>query len=329
MKTYDLIIIGAGPAGISAGIYAKNFGLDCLIIGENTGGLINAAYKVENYPGIFNITGKELTKRFLGHLKYLKIPLKKERVADIKSVPSRSRENDSIFKLTTSKNEYQAKSIILTLGTERKKLDIKNIDKFENKGVYYRTGDNAFLPRIIKGNTQNRGHSKSMVRGLFKNKIVAVVGGANAAVMSAVMLVEIARKVYLIYRGSNLRADTIWINKIKNFKNIEVIYNANVVEVSGKKRLEKIILDNGRELKVDCLFIEAGCVPNTVLIKDLDIETDEKGYIKVDKSQATNVEGVFAAGDITTNSNEFRQIITAAAEGAVAALGVFNFLNKK
>ena len=309
MRIYDLIVIGAGPAGISAGIYAKNFGLDCLIIGEKSGGLVNGAYKVENYPGIFNVTGKELTKRFLGHLKHLKIILKKERVEKIFK--------GKIFRIKTPKNEYQTKSIILAFGTEAKKLNIKNIDKLEGKGVSYRTDDSAFL---------------------YKNKIVAVVGGANAAAMSACMIAEKAKKVYLIYRKEKLRADAIWINKLKKIKNIEVIYNTNIVGVEGKGRLEKIILDRpctfsgkvqGKTVKVKGLLIEVGWVPDTYLIHDLGVETDDKGYIKVNKKQATNISGIFAAGDTTAGSNEFRQIITAAAEGALAVLGVFNFLNKK
>lgn len=300
MRIYDLIVVGAGPAGISAGIYAKNFGLDCLIIGEKSGGLVNGAYKVENYPGIFNVTGKELTKRFLGHLKYLKIPLKKERVEKIFKV--------RIFRIKTPKNEYQTKSIILAFGTEAKKLNIKNIDKFEGKGVSYRADDSAFL---------------------YKNKIVAVIGGANAAVMSVCMIAEKAKKVYLIYRKEKLRADAIWVNRINKAKNIEVIYGANVVELKGKDRLEKIIMDNRKELEVSSLLIEVGWVPDTYLIHDLGVETDDKGYIKVNEKQATNISGIFAAGDTTAGSNEFRQIITAAAEGALAVLGVFNFLNKK
>jgi thioredoxin reductase (NADPH) len=301
MKTYDLIIIGAGPAGITAGIYAKNFGMNFLLIGEKIGGLINSAYKIENYPGIFGVTGKELTEKFNSHLNHLNIVSNKERIEKIIK-------KGDIFEIITGENEYQAKSIILAFGTEIKKLDIKNIEQFENKGVYYRAGDNALL---------------------FKNKTVAIIGGANCAVMGAVTVAEEAKKVYLIYRKDKLRADDIWVKRIKELKNVEIIYNANVVEVKGKDNLEKIILDNGDELKIDNLVIEAGFMPNNVLIKDLGVSIDEKGYIIVDKAQKTNIEGVFAAGDITTNSNEFRQIITAAAEGSTAVLGVFNFLSKK
>jgi len=327
MKIYDLIIIGAGPAGMTAGIYAKNFGLDCLIIGEKTGGLINSAYKVENYPGIFDVSGKELTKKFLAHQKYLKIAFKKEKVERI----SKSGKIFKIFsKFANRRNQYQARAIILAFGTETKKLNIKNIEKFENKGVHYRLDDSAFLSRTIKRSTQNRGHGKStMVRGLFRNKTAAVVGGANAAVMSAVALAEKAKKVYLLYRREKLRASALWVDKIKKLKNIEVIYRTNVVDLKGRNKLEKIILDNGKELKIDGLFIEAGVVPNTFLIKKLGIKIDKNGYIKTDKSQATNIKGIFAAGDTTIGSNEFRQIITACSEGAIAALGVFNFLFKK
>lgn len=300
LKIYDLIIIGAGPAGITAGIYAKNFGLDCLIIGQEAGGLVNTAYKVENYPGIFNISGKDLTKEFEKHRKYLKVMLNKERVERINKLKGG-------FKIFTHKNQYQAKSVILAFGTEVKKINIKNTEKFEGKGVSYRSDYNTFL---------------------YKNKTVAVVGGANAAAMSAVMLAKKANKVYLIYRKGKLRADAIWVNRVNKFKNIEVIYNANVVEVQGKNWLEKIVLDNGRMIKVKRLLVEAGCVPNTFLIHKLGIKTDKQGYIKIDKNQTTNIPGIFAAGDATVGSNEFRQIITACSEAAIAVLGVFNFLKK-
>jgi len=301
MKVYDLIIIGAGSAGITAGIYAKNFGLDCLIIGEKTGGLVNAAYKIENYPGIFNLSGKELTKKFLAHQKYLKIPFKKERVEGINK-------SGKIFKIISNKNKYQAKTIILAFGTETKKLDIKNVERFEHKGVSYRIDDSAFL---------------------IKNKTIAIIGGANAAVMSAVMLAKEARKVYLIYRKAKLRADAIWVNRIKKLENVKIIYKANVINLKGKNRLEKIVLDNKKELEINGLLVEAGVVPNTFLIRELGIKTDKKGYIKVDKAQATNIKSVWAAGDVTTGSNEFRQIITACSEAAIAVLGAFNYLKKK
>jgi len=301
MKTYDLIIIGAGPAGISAGIYAKNFGLDCLIIGEEKGGLINAAYKVENYPGIFGISGKQLSEKFKAHQKHLKIPFKRERAEKI------IRQKDG-FKILTNKNNHQSRTIILAFGTEFKKLNIKNVAKFEGKGVSYRADDNAFL---------------------FKNRIVAVIGGANAAAMSAIKLSEKAKKVYIIYRQEKLRADAIWIDRVSKTKNIEVLYGRNVVGLKGEDRLEKIILDNKKKLEISSLLIEVGYVPNIYLIHDLGIRTDEKGYIKTEKNQSTNIAGIFAAGDITTGSNEFRQIITAAAEGAIAALGALNYISNK
>ena len=318
MKVYDVIIIGAGPAGITAGIYAKNFGLDCLIIGQETGGLINAAYKVENYPGIFNITGKNLTEKFKAHQKYLKVPFVKDRVELITPRLASLARGEKIFRIFSKKKEYRAKTLILAFGTETKKLDIKNIKKFEGKGVGYRIDDNV---------------------SFYKNKIVAIIGGANAAAMSAVSLSKDAKKIYLIYRREKLRADAIWMSRVKKLKNVEIIYKANIIDLKGKNKLEKIILDNkkprtrgsvrGRQLKVNRLLIEAGVVPNTFLIHDLGIKTDKSGYIKTDKSQATNIKGIFAAGDATTGSNEFRQIITACSEAAVAVLGVFDFLKKR
>ncbi len=290
MRTYDLIIIGAGPAGVTAAIYAKNFGIDFLMIGEKAGGLTNKAYKVENYPGIFSVSGEELVEKFIAHQKYLKIPYRRERVKDIKK-------QRKIFKIYSNKNSYQTKVIVLAFGTETKKIDIKNIEKFEN-------------------------------RKTSKNKIVAVVGGANAAVMRTVKLAKEAKKVYLIYRRDKLRADKLWVDRVKKLKNVEIIYNTNAVELKGKKELENIILDNKQEITVDNIFMETGTAPNTLLIKDLGIKTDKGGYIKTNNKQATNIYGVFAAGDITTSSNNFRQIITACAEGAIAALSAFNYLKK-
>jgi thioredoxin reductase (NADPH) len=301
MKSYDLIIIGAGPAGIAAGIYAKNFGIDCLIIGETPGGMINTAYKVENYPGIFNVTGKELGKRFRNHLQSLKVPMIEKRV-------SRIAKQKKGFKVLSGNNGYFAKTIILTLGTEARKLEIKNLRKFEQKGVNY--------------------CSKNCV-SLFNNKEIVIIGGANAAVMGAVRLAKEAKKVYLIYRKERLRADDLWIKRIKKLKNVEVIYNANIIEVKGGDWLERVILDDGRGLRVEGLVVEAGSVPNSDLLKDLGIKTDEYGYIEVDQAQKTNIAGIFAAGDITTNSNNFRQVVTAVSEGAIAALEAFKFLNKK
>jgi len=300
-KIHDLIIIGAGPAGITAGIYAKNFGLDCLIIGEETGGLLNGCYKIDNYPGIFDVTGEDLAKKFEAHQKYLKITQKKESVGKIEK-------NKGVFKITTANGEYSAKALILAFGTQIKKLEIKNSERFENNGVYYQSGHNA---------------------SLFKDKTIAILGGANSAVMKAVKFSEHTKKTYLIYRKDKLRADKNWVDKLMKFKNVEIIYNANIKEISDHKELESIILDNGQELKIDSLFIEAGAVPNTILIHELKIKTNELGYIEVDKCQGTNVEGVFAAGDATTGSNGFRQIITACSEGAIAALGALNYLHKK
>ncbi len=301
MKIRDLIIIGAGPAGVTAGIYAKNFGMDFLTIGEEAGGLVNTAYKVENYPGIFNVSGKDLIRKFKAHQKHLRFTTKKERIRIIKK-------QGKIFEVHSDKAEYRAKAIILALGTEAKKLNIKNIDKLESRGVYYR-GDDSKL--------------------LYNNKIVAVVGGANAAVMSAAMLAKRAKKVYLIYRKGQLRADALWVDKVKRLKNVDIVYSANIVELNGKGKLEQAILDNGKIIKISCLLIEAGCVPNSYLINNLGVKTNKNGYIKVKDDQSTNIPGVWAAGDATTGSNEFRQIVTACSEGAIAVLGAFNYLKNK
>jgi len=164
----------------------------------------------------------------------------------------------------------------------------------------------------------------------FKNKTVAVIGGSDSALTSALYLADIADKVYLIYRGEKLRGEPAWIENIKQSKNIEVLLNSEVTELIGENKLEKIKISNGTQLEVNGLFIEIGTEPISYnFIKNLEINTDEKGYIEVNRAQQTSRAGIWAAGDMTTGSNNFRQIITACAEGAIAAENVFKYLKTR
>ena len=300
---YDLIIIGAGPAGLSAAIYASRYNLNTLIMGEEIGGMASEAYKIENYPGFKSISGMELMNKFKEQIKGL-IDIKQERIIELK------KENN--FMITTKKNIYKSKTVIVAAGTKRRKLNIPGEQELIGKGVSYcATCDAAF----------------------FKDKIVGVVGGNDAAAMSALLLAEYAKKVFIIYRKEKIRAEPLRVSQLEKNKKVTIINNTNVITVNGDKIVSSVTLDkeykNSKELALDGLFIEIGSIPSTILTKPLGIELDEQGYIIVDASQKTNVDGFYAAGDITSNSDKFRQIITAASEGAIAAHSVYEFLKNK
>ncbi len=298
---YDLIIIGSGPAGLSAGIYAGRYALKTLVLGAEAGGTANYAHRVENYPGFPSITGIKLMSNFKEHaLSYAEI--KHEKVLEIKKTEK--------FSVTTSSAVYTSKAIIVASGTERRKLNIGE-DAFIGRGVSYcATCDAAF----------------------FRNRIVAVAGGNDSAAMSALLLSEYASKVYIIYRKEKIRAEPFWLNQIEKNSKITIINSTNIISVKGDKMLEEIELDrpysNSSSLKVDGLFIEIGSAPSSAFIRMIGAETDEQGYVIVDSSQATNIKGAYFAGDITTGSGKLKQIITAAAEGAIAAHSAYKFIKK-
>ncbi|MDD5489650.1 MAG: FAD-dependent oxidoreductase [Candidatus Moranbacteria bacterium] len=301
-KTYDLIIIGSGPAGLTASIYASRYKMKHLVVGKEPGGQANEAHKVENWPGTISISGLELLQKMREHAEKLGAQILMDSVSSVKK-------NGDIFEITTHTAQYQAKNIILASGMEYRKLEIPGETEFKGKGVSYcPTCDAAF----------------------FKDKVVAVAGGGNSAGSAALLLAQYASKVYLIYRGEKLKVDPAYFEKISASGKIEVVLNANIKEIKGDKSVEKIMLDkewNGsRELAVQGVFIEIGSEPGVEIVKQLGVETDEQGYIKVNLDQTTNIPGVWAAGDATNGSNKLRQIITAAAEGAVAAGSVYKKL---
>jgi len=299
---YDLIIIGTGPAGYTSSIYASRYKLKHLLIGKLSGGLATEAIKICNFPSEINISGLELMEKFKKTVKFQGENEIIDEVIDLSK-------DKNIFKVTTrNKNEYFSKTILLAIGTERSKLNIKDEEKFIGKGITYCTTCDG---------------------PLYKGKTVAVIGGCDAANTSSLYLSKIALKVYQIYRKDKLRGDQTWIERIKSKQNIEVIYNRTIEELKGRERLESITLDDRKEIMIDGLFIEIGSVPNTIFTSKLGIKTDTNGFIIVDQAQKTNIDNIWAAGDITTNSNGFRQIITACAEGAVAAESIFKTLMKK
>jgi thioredoxin reductase (NADPH) len=301
-KVYDLLIIGSGPAGYTASIYASRYKIDHLVIGQVSGGQVSEAHRICNFPSLPKVTGMELTQKIREHVKTLGA----EEINDL--VTDMINENGTFKVKTQGKKEFETKTILLSIGTERRKLDLPNEDKFIGKGVSYcATCDGGF----------------------FKDKVVSVVGGSDAANTASLYLAEVASQVYQIYRKDKLRGEPSWVDQIKKNSKIKVIYNANVSELIGSERLEEIKLDTGEKIKTDGLFIEIGSEPNIKVLNQLTLELSESNYIKVDQAQKTNISGVWAAGDITTGSNGFQQIVTACAEGAIAVEDIFKFLQTR
>ncbi len=299
---WDLIIVGSGPAGLTAGIYAARYKLKTLIIGKGLGGAASEASKIENWPGIKEISGLDLMNTFKEHVSSFGVKVVPENVVDIRGA--------KVFEVETEANKrFKSKTVILALGTERRKLNIPGEDEFLGRGVSYCAVCDA---------------------PLFRGKTVAVIGGRNAAAMAALLLAQYADKVYIIYRRAKLRCDPIFCDRIKN-KKIEVVYNALPKEVLGDALVRSLIIDKkgkGQKIKLDGVFVEIGSIPSTDLTKKLKLKLYKEGFIVVKEDMSTNVRGVFAAGDITTGSSKLRQIVTAAAEGAIAADSVFNYLQK-
>ncbi len=305
-EIYDLVIIGAGPAGLSASIYASRYKLNHLLLGAQIGGQVNEIHSIENWPGDISVSGFDLLSRFVSHAKSLGVTPQNESIVSVKKAV------DDIFEITTGKNIHKARAIIMAMGTAYRKLNIPGEKEFTGKGVSYCATCDAMF---------------------FRNKIVSVIGGGNAAVVVALELTDFASKVYLIYRGERFSAEPVWLDKMTANPKIVPIKNTNIIEIKGGEKVEKIILDNAYEdnnhLDVDGVFVEIGSEPGIELAERLGVETDEQGFIKVNADMSTNISGVFAAGDITTGSNKFRQILIAAAEGAVAANGAYKLLKLK
>ncbi len=289
MEEYDLIIVGSGPAGLTAAVYAARYKIKTLVIGEQIGGLAAEANEICNFPSYKKISGVELTQKMREQVEDFGIEIKNSLVDSIEKF-------DSLFLVKTTSEEFKAKKIILTTGTEKRKLGLENENKLLGRGISYcATCDAAF----------------------FRNKVVGVVGGSNAALTAALLLSKFANEVYIIYRKDRFfRAEPMWIEEIEKNKKIKLMFNTNITELIGKDKLEAVKLDNGKKLKLDGLFVEIGSVSNSKLSNKLGIELEE-GYIKVDKKQKTRIKGVFAAGDIT--NSPLRQIIVACSQGAVAA----------
>ncbi len=302
---YDLIIVGGGPAGITAGIYAARQKLNTLLITKEFGGQIaKKAVAIENYPGFEEITGMELIKRFEKHLRKQKIDIERDEVVKIKKV------NDTFFVSTESKNKFESKTIIIATGADPRPLEVPGEKEFVGKGVSYCA--------VCDG-------------PLFSDKIVAVIGGGNSGFETAQFLNKIAKKIYILEYGAKVKADRENQERAERSGKVEVITNAALKEIKGNKFVTSIIYEDRttgekKELAVEGVFVEIGNQPCTSFVKGL-VEFNERDEIKIEpETYQTKTPGLFAVGDV--NVGVFKQIVIACGEGAKAALAAFNYLEK-
>ena len=303
---YDLAILGGGPAGITAAIYASRARLNTIWIDKNfaPGGQITATYEVDNYPGMPGISGMDLGEAFGEHARKLGLEPKREKILSLENI------SGDIKTIHTKKNEYQARTIILAFGAEHRKLDIPGEDDLGGLGVSYcATCDGAF----------------------YKDRTAVVVGGGNAAAEDAVFLSGLCKKVYLVHRRDELRADKAIQEKVFDCENIEMVWESIPLEILGQDEVTGIKIQNvktgeERELDTDGVFIAVGIVPNTTLV-EAQLELDENGYICAGEEGITSAAGVFAAGDIRTKA--LRQVVTAVSDGANAVASVQKYLWRK
>lgn len=283
---YDIIIVGAGPAGLTAALYAGRANKKILVLEAKAyGGQIVSAHEVSNYPGIQSISGIDYATNLYNQVIDLGVEVKFETVLSITDDKE----------VTTNKEKYQAKAIILATGAENRKLRIENEEELVGKGVSYcATCDGNF----------------------YKGKDVAVVGGGNSALEDALYLSDIVSKVYLIHRRDEFRGEAKLISDIKKKENIELILNSNVTKINGTDKVESITVNNEKEIKVDGLFIAVGQEPKNIIFKDV-IDVDDKGYIIAIDEVHTNKKGIYVAGD--AREKLLRQLTTAVSDGSIAA----------
>ena len=298
---YDCIIIGAGPAGLTAAIYLLRENKKIKIIEKETiGGKITSSARVDNYPGFKSISGSELADKLFEQVTNLGGEIDIEEMQSIK--------DGKIKEVITDEGTYQTKSIIIATGTYFNTLKIADEDKFLGNGISFCTVcDGAF----------------------YKDKVVAVVGGGNTAIINAIYLSTLAKKVYLIVREDTIRGEKVNIDELLTKVNIEIIYNSEVTKYLGDTSIKGIVIknkDNTKELAVDGIFLAIGQVPETKKVNNL-LNLDKYNYIEAKEDCQTNIAGIFAAGDV--RSKKVRQLTTATNDGTIAALNVINYLNEK
>ncbi len=300
--TYDLIIIGSGPAGLSAAVYGKRAGLNLLVIEKNymSGGQILNTYEVDNYLGMPEMNGFDMGMQFRAHADKLGVEFLEAEVTGL--------ENGVEKVVHTTKGDYNAKAVLLAMGAQHAKLGVPGEERLSGRGVSYcATCDGAF----------------------YKNKTVAVVGGGDVALEDAAFLARYCTKVYLIHRRDELRGAKILQQQLEGLENVEILYSHTVQEICGEEVVDSLLLQNKKDgssvaLQVEGVFIAVGMLPESGWVPDW-LEQDEKGYLVAGEEGKTSEEGIFVAGDIRTKA--LRQIITAVADGANAAISAASYVN--
>ncbi len=289
MNKVDILIIGAGPSGVTAAIYAKRANLDVLLLEKSAiGGKVIDIYELENYPGVSNISGSELALTFRKQIKDLKIPFSREEVLSINK-------NDNNFIVTTNKNEYLVNKIILAIGTKENNLSLDNENRFLGKGISYcATCDGSF----------------------YKDKKVVVYGGGNSAISEALYLSNLVKELIIISRH-DLKGDASSINRLKELTNVKHIKNSTIIKLNGNDSLKSINIkdenNNITNIKLDGLFVYIGSKPSLNFINNLSLD-NINGYLKVNEHFETSIKNIFAVGDVI--NKDLRQIVTATSDGA-------------
>ncbi len=304
MENWDLIIIGAGPAGLTAGIYAGRSGLKTLILEEKMpGGEAAVTPLIENYPGFESINGPELIERMVAHCR--KFGAQINELEKVVSLDLGSQQK----LVKTDKATYSASAIIIATGTHYRLLNAPGEKEFQGRGVSYcALCDGAF----------------------FKNKKIVVVGGGNSAAVSASYLANIAANVKLVHRRGQLRAEKAYAEALKS-QNVDFLWDSEVKEIKGDNFVKSVVLENKRtgdvgEVEVDGVFVQIGEVPNTEFVKEADVEVDKDGYVVVDSRKRTNILGVFAAGDVT--NSQVKQVGTAVGQAIAAVTEAFGHIKR-
>ena len=298
---HDLIIIGAGPAGITAAIYAARKKLNFLVITKDIGGQAALSADVENYTGYQYITGLELAKKFEEHMKEFKMEVKEgEEVVGVEKM-------NGTIKVKTDRGTYESKTLIIATGARPRTLNVPGEKEFKNRGVTYCATCDA---------------------PLFANMDVAVIGGGNSALDATLQLMKIANKIYLINMNPSFRGDEVMIEKVEKGDKVVTLYNAKTLEILGDRMVTGIKLEKDGEQKildVQGIFVEIGYVANSDLVANL-VELNKRGEVVVDEHCRTNVPGIFAAGDVS--DTPYKQIVVAVGDGAKAALSAYEYLSR-
>ena len=297
-KTFDLVIIGGGAAGLTAAIYAKRAGLDFVMLdtAASMGSQLTQTDEVENYTGLGAIGGMELIMKFREHAKSMNVSMADETVTSVTK-------SGEIFTIVGSKNTYSAKTVICCTGAAHRPLGVKGEDEFSGRGVSYCAVCDGFFCR---------------------NKTAVVAGGGDTAVSEAIYLSKICREVLIVHRRNEFRAQKGLVEKLLACKNVKPLMNSELEKITGDKRVSSVTLKDGRAINVDGVFIAVGIVPNSGLISHL-AQCDSAGFVIADESGKTSVDGLFVAGDVRTKP--LRQIITACSDGANCVNAVTDYLN--